>query len=468
MASSRPLAKLKLCRHIQLTSSALPTASILQKLNYNASSEGDGTLSERISKGFKGYIGVDLNLEFTTLGCCGYSDNDNSDKQSRKPLKTADDKLSGIRSQISSNRVSMEHGRLAPSFSMSVLHRGLVAGGITGGLTANVPVRYASTSTIGEGSDNVDTIPKYIDDVAQVLGEESIAMDTLNKTQAVSEVAAAAADCSYPVAALQYVIEAVHVHAGLPWWASIVATTLIIRSLTVPILISQLKSTYRLTLMRPQLEEVTQQMKKNSDPKTIEEGQRRVKNLFKQYNVTPFTPMKGILIQGPIFISFYLAITNMAANVSSFKEGGALWFQDLSTPDSLYLLPGLTALSFLATVELNMQEGLEGNPTGEKMKMFSRVLALITVPITMNFPKAIFCYWITSNLFSLVHGAVIRMPAVKKALALPQIPVPPKAGTTLAGSIITTEKGPPSSSLVHQRLRALERSVKARKHGKKR
>lgn len=293
MASRRPLAKLKLYRHIQLTSSALPTASILQRLNYNASSEGDGTLSERISKGFKGCIGVDLNPEFTALGCCGYSDDDNSDKQSRNPLKTANDKLSGVRSQIFSIRVSMEHGRLAPSFSMPVLHRGLVVGAITGGLTANFPVRYASTSTIGEGSDNVDIIPKYVDDVAQVLGEESIAMDTLNKTQAVSEVAAAAADCSYPVAALQYTIEAVHVHAGLPWWASIVATTLIIRSLTVPILISQLKSTYRLTLMRPQLEEVTQQMKKNSDPKTIEEGQRRVKDLFKQFSQVPKIHFQG-------------------------------------------------------------------------------------------------------------------------------------------------------------------------------
>jgi len=461
-----PLAKLSLYRRIQSASSASPTASILRRFNDNVLSEGDGTHSERGSKGFKGCGGVDLNPELTTLGWYGSRDDENSDKQSNKPLKMADDKVLGIRSQTASYRVSMEHGKVTPGFAMSGLHRGLVVGGRASGLTSNISVRYVST--IGEVSDKVDTIPEYINDVAQVLGENSISVDTMNTTQAVSEVAAAAADCSYPVAALQYAIEAVHVHSGLPWWASIIGTTLIIRTLSIPILISQLKATCRLTLMRPQLEEVTEQMKECVDPKSIDEGRRRVQNLFKQYNVTPFTPMKGILIQGPVFISFYLAITNMAANVPSFKEGGALWFRDLSTPDSLYLLPALTALSFLATVELNMQEGLEGNPMANKMKMFSRFIALITVPITMNFPKAIFCYWITSNLFSLVHGAVIKMPGVKRALAIPEIPVPPKAPTTLAGSITTTEKGPPSSSLVHQRLRALERTVKARRNSRKR
>lgn len=42
----------------------------------------------------------------------------------------------------------------------------------------------------------------------------------------------------------------------------------------------------------------------------------------------------------------------MVEKVPSFKGGGALWFTDLTTPDSLYLLPVLTGLTFLATVEV--------------------------------------------------------------------------------------------------------------------
>lgn len=45
-------------------------------------------------------------------------------------------------------------------------------------------------------------------------------------------------------------------------------------------------------------------------------------------------------------------IRNMAEKVPSFQTGGALWFTDLTTPDSLYILPVITALTFLITVEV--------------------------------------------------------------------------------------------------------------------
>ncbi|MBA0714376.1 hypothetical protein Golax_013352, partial [Gossypium laxum] len=79
----------------------------------------------------------------------------------------------------------------------------------------------------------------------------------------------------------------------------------------------------------------------------------------------------------------------MAEKMPSFKCGGAYWFTDLTTPDSLYLFPVLTALTFFITVEAsgNMQEGMEGNPAAATMKNVSRVLALLTVPFAMNFPK---------------------------------------------------------------------------------
>ncbi|KAL7587337.1 hypothetical protein Lser_V15G37811 [Lactuca serriola] len=51
-----------------------------------------------------------------------------------------------------------------------------------------------------------------------------------------------------------------------------------------------------------------------------------------------------------------------------------------------------------------MQESLEGNPAVATLKNVSRGFAALTVPLTASFPKALFCYWITSNLFSLLYG----------------------------------------------------------------
>ncbi|KAJ6714348.1 MITOCHONDRIAL INNER MEMBRANE PROTEIN OXA1-RELATED [Salix viminalis] len=343
-------------------------------------------------------------------------------------------------------------------------------------------------STIGEGSENIE----LINDVADVLTDSTIEAVS-SQAPVVNEVAIAAADSYIPVAALQHVIDAVHSVTGFNWWASIIVTTLLIRGATVPLLVNQLKATTKLTLMRPHLEEIKQKMEdKAMDPMAMAEGQKQMKKLFKEYGVSPLTPLKGLFIQGPIFVSFFLAISNMTEKVPSFKSGGAYWFYDLTTPDSLYILPILTGLTFWITVESNMQEGLEGNPIAGTMKKVSRVFALASVPLTMGFPNAIFCYWITSNVFSLFYGLALKSPGVKKFLGVPEIPAAP-ASTAPPSSFNLLEAlkqhvaarqetasplpSEPSSkpgvqrispaSVLSQRLRSLEKQVKGRKKNNK-
>ncbi|XP_027082972.1 mitochondrial inner membrane protein OXA1-like [Coffea arabica] len=368
--------------------------------------------------------------------------------------------------------------------------------------------RNMSTSIGEAAAEKID----YITDVADVLTDHTVEAVVTQAAPVVNEVAVAAADSFLPVAALQYLIDYVHTFTGFNWWASIVVTTILIRWVTVPLMINQLKATSKFTLLRPRLEEIKEEMEsRGMSPTAVSEGQQRMKQLFNEYGVTPFTPMKGLLFQGPIFISFFLAITNMVEKVPSFKEGGAFWFVDLTTPDSMYIFPVLTALTFWITVECNMQEGMEGNPAAGTIKNVSRGFAALTIPFTAGFAKGIFCYWITSNIFSLMYGLVIKNPAVKKALGIPIIPVtPPSPGEqkpafsffeavkkyaaaqaaaqhkqTLSApadavqqsqtpssraeaSKPASQQRVPSSSIISQRLRSLEKEVKGRKKGKKR
>ncbi|OMO79768.1 Membrane insertase OXA1/ALB3/YidC [Corchorus capsularis] len=347
------------------------------------------------------------------------------------------------------------------------------------------------STTVGDGADKIG----FIGDVAEVLKDGAVEAVT-SQAPAVNEVAIAAADSAFPVAALQYVIDAVHSFTGFNWWASIVVTTLLIRGATLPLLINQLKATTKIAIMKPQLDEITERMNRKGGNKfKMIEEQNEMKELWNKNGVTPLTPMKGLFIQGPIFVSFFLAISNMAEKVPSFKSGGAFWFMDLSTPDSMLIFPILTGLTFLITVESNMQEGMEGSPHAGTMKNVSRVLAALTVPFTMNFPKAIFCYWITSNLFSLTYGLVLKVPGVKKALGVPDIPKPPPGSATQppidmfaalkqavkqireASQEKTSLPAVPakvsnpstsSSSTVSQRIDMLEKQVKGRKKNKKR
>lgn len=71
--------------------------------------------------------------------------------------------------------------------------------------------RHMST-TIGEGNDKID----YMNDIADVLADKAVEA-VASQAPAVSEVAVAAADSYFPVAALQYLIDGVHSFAGLNW-----------------------------------------------------------------------------------------------------------------------------------------------------------------------------------------------------------------------------------------------------------
>ncbi|KAI4364694.1 hypothetical protein MLD38_020750 [Melastoma candidum] len=340
------------------------------------------------------------------------------------------------------------------------------------------------TSASGESSHQFDEF------VTDVISDQSLV--GASPLPAVSEVAIAAADSSLPVAALQHLIDGVHSFTGLNWWASIALTTIMIRGATVPLLINQMRSLTKLNLMRPHLEELNQKFKETAmEPDAVSQHQQRVMALFREHGVTPFTPLKGLLIQGPIFVCFFLAIRNMAEKVPSFHTGGTLWFVDLTTPDSFFVLPILTSLTFWILVECNMQEGMEGNPMTGTMKKYCRILALVAIPVTMGFPKAIFGYWLTSNLFSLLYGTVMRQPGIKKILNIPEV-----LDSSISASQTTVSTTPPtrqdnfmsdpapspsslketpkfgsrrisSASVISQRIRSLQRKVKARNKAKK-
>ncbi|KAF9679821.1 hypothetical protein SADUNF_Sadunf06G0054900 [Salix dunnii] len=412
-------------------------------------------------------------------------------------------------------------------------------------------VRYMSTTT-NAAADKINVV---MDTVAQA-------------APPANEVAIAAADSYLPVAALQHVIDAVHNFTGLNWWASIVVTTLLIRSAMLPLLINQLKATSKLSvsgfsfkfndivveheetlfskIMRPHLEEVKQRVDRQvlclffdgfitqyvghiltmqgMDPTLVSEGQKEMQKLFKEHGVSPFTPLKGLFIQGPVFVSFFLAISNMAEKVPSFKSGGAHWFVDLTTPDGLYICPVLTALTFLITVECNSQEGMEGNNAAGTMKNVSRALAVASVPLTMNFPKfprksslsldphrmvalgsaphpslpspvslTRLSFVIGLHLTCFRLATVVKAPGVKKFLRVPEVPAaPPTTGAKsssfdLFSALKQLSKGrkeptpslpvePPkllqhkksASSGIGKRISSLEKGVKGRKKNKKR
>ncbi|XP_065879581.1 mitochondrial inner membrane protein OXA1-like [Euphorbia lathyris] len=355
--------------------------------------------------------------------------------------------------------------------------------------------RHMSTTT-GEGTDKIELVT----DVSDVLSDTTV-QAVASQAPALNEVAIAAADSFFPVAALQHFIDAVHSFTGLNWWASIALTTLVVRVAVLPLVLKQQKATSQLTQFKQRLGEIHQKLRDGG--LDMYEGNEQLLTLFKEYGVTLwFAQLKGVLIYGSVFICFFLAISNMAEKVPSFKGGGVYWFLDLSTPDTLYIFPVLTALTFWIALKYDFQKGGEGNPLAPALKIIAKAIAVLTVPFTMGFPKAIFCYWLTSNIFSIAYSRALKVPRVKKFLGLPEMHVPPptssasqpsfsgltdrrqalssileqiKAGqnsSTASPPVESTSKVPDqriSSNLVmSRRIKSLEKQVQGSKKNKKR
>ncbi|EYU40019.1 hypothetical protein ABFS82_05G110400 [Erythranthe guttata] len=325
------------------------------------------------------------------------------------------------------------------------------------------PIFARNMSSLGEGPpENIEIMTDKAVDVASHVGP------------AVNEVAIAAADSSMPVAAIQYLIDYVHCYTGFNWWASIVVTTVLIRSILLPLGIHLRKCELKYKLLEPRLIEIKKEMRdKDMSPRDVAERQARMKELYKEYGVTPFTRWKGSLINIPILCCILSALTNMAANVPSFKEGGALWFTDLSTPDSMFILPILTGLSFWIRSEIFTQP-LKGSITERPLKIFGLVFSSLIIPLTAMFSKVICFYFITFNLFSLACDIVLRKRGVKLFLGLPIIPMaqlPPalkrKPGLSFLESIMkfkedhkdTFLKQDSDEPTLRQQIRNLEKEV---------
>ncbi|PRW56043.1 mitochondrial inner membrane OXA1 [Chlorella sorokiniana] len=240
-------------------------------------------------------------------------------------------------------------------------------------------------------------------------------------------LAAAAEDSWLGTRLVQNLLVAVHDATGLPWWQSIMVTTLAMRVATLPVMIAQIKNTYRMSQARPEMEALMEYVKEEQARGNMDaamQHQQRVLQVWKKYNCNPFKSLLGIFVQAPIFIGFFSALRGFAAHkLPSLAEGGALWFTDLTVADPTYMLPALAGLSFLATVELGAADGMEGQPeaTRKKMKNAMRVVALAVPLVSTSMPASVFMYWTASNVFSLGQTMMLKVPLVKKVLGLPDL-----------------------------------------------
>uniref|UniRef100_A0A3Q3B9V0 OXA1L mitochondrial inner membrane protein n=1 Tax=Kryptolebias marmoratus TaxID=37003 RepID=A0A3Q3B9V0_KRYMA len=298
--------------------------------------------------------------------------------------------------------------------------------------------------------------------IEQVAGAAPTAADVLQAVAAEPRLVELGL-CSYtPVGLVQNLLEFFHLDLGLPWWGAIVLGTVLARLAMFPAIVKGQREAAKLNNVLPQITKLTNKMNEAKQSGNKYEFAKAYSdlNLFqKKHDVNPLRGFLVPLVQAPVFISFFIALRKMAyLPVPSLQTGGVLWFTDLTAADPFYVLPLAVTGTMFFILELGAESGID-NPNLRAMKTVFRIMPLIILPLTINFPTAVFTYWMTSNCFSLLQVALLKHPAVRHKLKIPdRIKHPDTAMPKGDGLIESMKKGWKNAQLAQQ-LEERERRI---------
>lgn len=183
----------------------------------------------------------------------------------------------------------------------------------------------------------------------------------------------------------------------------IICVTIIIRLVLLPLMIKQTKSSKKMQEIQPQMKKLQEQYK-SKDAVTQKKYQEEMQKLIKENNVNPAAGCLPVLIQMPILIGFYHAISRMNAT-PEIDLGGFLWFQLAQPSISLAVIAGIMQFIVLRTGPAM------DNP---QMKIMMYFMPFMIIGFGSYLPSALTLYWVIGNIISIAQNLFIYKPWKKK------------------------------------------------------
>jgi len=222
-----------------------------------------------------------------------------------------------------------------------------------------------------------------------------------------------------------------HGTVGLSWGFSIIALTVAVRILLVPLAIKQAKSMRGMQLIAPEIKALQEKYK--GDKQRLNQ---EMMEMYKRHQVNPFGSCLPLIAQMPVFISlFYLLREDLKTDIcgSSIPEGANLVDVECGrvSPGSaeFFFIPDLTAAAtggvLVALIVMYIGSQLLSsllmmNVTADKTQRYIMLaLPFIFTVFILNFPAGLIVYWITTNLWTVGQQYIIR-----KTIAPPVKPLP--------------------------------------------
>ena len=228
------------------------------------------------------------------------------------------------------------------------------------------------------------------------------------------------------------VLKFFHDNVGLSWGLSIIALTVVTRTILIPLTYKQLKGMRALQALQPQIKEIQEKYKNDK-----QRQQQEMMRFYKENKVNPFASCIPLIAQLPVFITLFYTLRHELPPDMGCAEAGhcagfgaEFWFiNDLTAKAHGAELITLIILY----VGTQLVSGMVMSATADKsQRTMMFLLPLVFVPFVLSFPAGLILYWITTNFWT-----------IGQQLALKKIIPVPVAATPQGAAAIAATKPPP-------------------------
>jgi len=181
---------------------------------------------------------------------------------------------------------------------------------------------------------------------------------------------------------LQYIYSFIH-----NWGWSIIIITVFIKLFFLRLSAGSYRSMSKMKKLQPIIDDM--KIKYGGDKHNF--GIMLMK-MYKKEQVNPIVGCLPIIIQIPVFISFYYVILE---SIELRHSPFVFWIYDLSAKDPYYILPILMGMTMF------VQQKISPSPSEYMQKKIMAILPFIFTLFFLNFPSGLVIYWIVNNLLSI-------------------------------------------------------------------
>lgn len=224
--------------------------------------------------------------------------------------------------------------------------------------------------------------------------------------------------------ALLLSMNALHQWVRLPYGWAIIVITVIIKVVFWPLTQASTRSAKRMQMLQPQIKAL--QEKHKDDPV---KAQRKMMEFWKEHKINPMSGCLPTLIQMPVFFGFFF----MIRSAIELRGASFLWVADLSSPDTLFIIPGINfpfnLLPLVMGATMLWQAHLTPPSPGmdPAQAKLMRYMPLMFLVFLYNYSAGLTLYWTVQNLLSIVQTKLIRTIAE------------PPAGSPAKGPVLTPQ-----------------------------